>query len=170
MRYLWFAAFVGVVIVANVLTDAYGLVNVLGLTATAGTWVAGLAFLIRDELHESAGRHTVAVAILTGAALSAALSPALAIASAAAFLLSESADWGIYAPLRRRSRIGAALLSNTAGALVDTAVFLLLAGFPLDGAPTQVVVKVATTALILIGVRLALPRKPVCAESGGRHA
>ena len=169
-RHLWLIAFIGIIVAANILTDRYGLVTVLGLTATAGTWAAGLAFLVRDELHEAAGHRTVAAAILAGAALTALLSPALAVASAAAFLLSETADWGIYTPLRRRSRIGAALLSNTAGALVDTAVFLLLAGFPLDGAPTQVAVKVGTTALVLIGVRLAIPRQPMRAESGGRHA
>ena len=169
-RALWFTAFAGVVIAANVLTDTLGLVTLLGLTATAGTWVAGFGFVVRDELHEVAGRHTVAAAILTGAALSAVLSPQLAVASATAFLVSESADWAIYAPLRKKNRMAAALLSNTVGALIDTAVFLLLAGFPLDGAPTQVVVKVGTTALVLIGVRLALPRKPVRAESGGRHA
>lgn len=157
-RALWFAAFVGIVIAANILTDTFGLVTLLGLTATAGTWVAGFGFVIRDELHEVAGRHTVAAAILAGAALSAFLSPQLAVASATAFLVSESADWAIYAPLRKRNRMAAALLSNTVGALIDTALFLLIAGFPLDGAPTQVIVKVGTTTLVLLGVRLAVSR------------
>ena len=168
--HIWFAAFAGVVIAANFLTDTLGLVTLLGLTATAGTWVAGFGFVVRDELHEVAGRHTVAAAILTGAALSAVLSPQLAVASATAFLVSESADWAIYAPMRQRNRMAAALLSNTVGALIDTALFLLIAGFPLDGAPTQVVVKVGTTALVLLGVRLVVSRQSLHTRGGGRDA
>ena len=49
-------ALVGVVVAANVLTNTLGLVSLLGLTATAGTWVAGLSLLARDGLQEVAGR------------------------------------------------------------------------------------------------------------------
>lgn len=154
-----------VVIAANAATDSLGLVHWLGLTATAGTWLAGLAFVARDSLHDSGGVRAVLAVIALGAVLSAALSPRLALASAVAFAIAELADLAIYSPLRRRSRTGAALASNVVGSVVDTVVFLALAGFPLTGAPAQVVVKVAVTSLFVVGGRLALLRHPQRAQS-----
>lgn len=164
------AAFVAIIVAANLLTASFGLVTILGLTATAGTWVAGFAFVARDSLQEAGGTRWVVVAILVGAALSAFASPTLAFASAVAFTFSEAADWAVYTPLRRNHRTAAALLSNTVGSILDTLIFLSLAGFPLTGALTQVVVKVATTSLVVLGVRLAVSRQPVHAAGGGRHA
>ena len=156
-RIAWLLAFAAVIILANLLTSTYGLVTILGLTATAGTWVAGLGFVVRDGLHESGGWRWVAVAIGVGCLLSAALSPRLALASAVAFALSETCDWGVYAPLRRRGRPLAAVTSNVVGSIVDTLAFLLIAGFPLAGAWTQVLIKVAVTTLT-VGVLNALSR------------
>lgn len=143
------AAIVG----ANYLTSTYGLVTWLGLTATAGTWVAGFAFVARDTIHEAGGKRWVVSVIIIGALLSAILSPRLALASGIAFLLSELADFAVYTPLRNRSRTAAAILSNTVGAVVDTIVFLTLAGFPLTGTATQVLVKVGVTTLFVLAVR-----------------
>ena len=56
--------------------------------------------------------------------------PALAVASAAAFAVSELADLLVYQPLRRRRFLRAVLASDTVGAPLDTVVFLALAGFP----------------------------------------
>lgn len=165
------ASMLAVILAANALTVAVGLVTVAGLTATAGTWVAGLAFVARDWLHDAGGRKWVVAAIVLGAILSAILSPAIAVASAVAFTVSEMADWAVYSPLRHRSRIGAALASNTVGAVLDSLLFLAIAGFPLAGAGTQTVVKVATTTAIVtgLGVRRALLRQPD-RSGGGRHA
>ena len=171
MRYLPAAAFVTIVIAANAATNTLGLVHWLGLTATAGTWIAGFALVARDSIHDTLGRRWIAAAILAGAAISATFSPALALASAVAFAASESADWAIYAPLRRRGRTAAALASNAVGAVVDSVLFLAIAGFPLSAAWTQTVVKIGTTSLLVIGVSLiALLRQPVRVVSGGRNA
>ena len=60
-------------------------------------------------------------AILVGSALSAALAPpALVIASAAAFLLSEFADLAVYTPLARRRLIAAVVASGAVGLVVDS--------------------------------------------------
>ena len=167
-RILSLAALVGAVVAANALTNSLGLVTWLGLTATAGTWVAGFAFLARDGLHEWGGRRWVLAGILIGAVLSALLSPMLALASAVAFTVSELADYAVYSPLRRSGWARASIASNVVGSVVDTVLFLWIAGFPLDGTLTQVVVKVGTTTAVVLGVRLALLRKPVRASSGGR--
>lgn len=151
----FFAAFVGCVLAANWLTDRYGFVPVgFGLSATAGTYAAGLSFGVRDALHELAGRRVVALAICVGAVLSALVSPSLALASGVAFLVSEFADLAVYAPLRRRRWVAAVVASNLVGAVVDTVVFLHLAGFPVsDALAGQVVGKtlMILPALVLVG-------------------
>ena len=165
-----FLVFVGVVVAANWLTNQFGMVTVFGLTATAGTWLAGFGFVARDALHEKAGRRWVLAAIAVGAVLSAVLSPRLAVASAAAFAVSELADWAVYSPLRRRGRVAAAIASNAVGAVVDTLLFLALAGFPLSGTLTQVVIKVGVTTLFVAGVSVAVSRKPLHSAGGEGHA
>lgn len=159
------ATFVAVVVGANLMTAHWGLVTWLGVTATAGTWLAGFAFVTRDWLQERAGRRWVLVAIAVGALLSAVFSPRLALASGTAFALSELADLAVYTPLRQRSRLAAALVSNTVGAFVDTVAFLLLAGFPLSALPGQMLIKVGTTTLF-IGGSHALLRQPVRQRGG----
>lgn len=126
-------AYLGCIVAANWLTARYGFVPVgFGLMATAGTYMAGLAFVARDAVQDTSGRIAVLVALLVGAGLSwFASTPHLAVASAAAFGLSEIVDMVVYTPLRRRGYVRAALASNLVGSIVDTFVFLKLAGFGL---------------------------------------
>lgn len=153
------AAFLACILAANFVTSRFGLVPVgFGLVATAGTYFAGLTFVLRDSLHDMAGRGWTLAVIGAGAVLSFLVAdPRIAAASAAAFLLAEVADLLVYAPLRRRGYIRAAVASNIAGALVDTLVFLTVAGFPVAAAaPGQIVGKLLVTAaavLVVLGVR-----------------
>jgi uncharacterized PurR-regulated membrane protein YhhQ (DUF165 family) len=126
-------AFAATVLAANLATTRYGLLPVgFGLTATAGTYLAGASFVARDTVQDVGGRRLVALALAVGACLSWALSaPAIATASVTALLLSEVADLAIYTPLRARGYIRAAVASNLAGSVVDSVVFLTVAGFPL---------------------------------------
>ena len=79
---------------------------------------------------------------LAGAALSALLAPpALVIASAVAFLLSEFADLAVYTPLARRGLVLAVVASGMAGLVVDSIVFLWLAFGSLEFLPGQTVGK-----------------------------
>lgn len=120
------------IVAANWLTSHYGLVPMgFGLSATAGTYAAGLALLLRDVVQDTAGWRWVLAGIASGAALTAVLSPALAVASTVAFLLAELLDMGVYTPLREGGWARAALLSGVVGAIVDTYAFLALAGFPI---------------------------------------
>ena len=144
------AGFLTTVVTANALTAHYGLIPVgLGLTATAGTAAAGMTLLARDWVHHNAGRTAVLSCIGVGAALSAAWAgPRLALASAAAFLLSELADLLVYQRIRRHGWTAAALASNTIGTPVDTVLFLALAGFPIWAAlPGQLWVKAIATLI-----------------------
>lgn len=172
MSYRSAAAFIAVVVATNWITNTLGVVSWLGVAATAGTWLAGFGFVARDAVHEALGVRWVVGCILAGAAISAAFSPSLALASGVAFLLAELADLAVYQPLRRRGLVRAALASNLAGSIVDSIAFLAIAGFPLALVWSQVAIKYATTTafvLLLWGCRVVL-RQPVHAAGGGRHA
>jgi uncharacterized PurR-regulated membrane protein YhhQ (DUF165 family) len=162
------AAFISTILAANYVTSEYGMVPVgFGLAATAGTYLAGLAFILRDLVQDLAGRRAVIAVIAVGAALSYAVSdPFIATASAAAFLLSESADFAVYTPLRKRGYVRAAVASNIVGAVVDTIVFLSIAQFPLRQAfAGQMVGKIMVTLVVVVLVAAArvLRKRPAVA-------
>jgi uncharacterized PurR-regulated membrane protein YhhQ (DUF165 family) len=153
-RLLAFVSFVACVVAANVMTARLGLM----LGVTAGTFTAGLALLVRDWLDEVAGWRWILGAIAVGAGLSFAMTPGyrLALASGLAFTLSELVDWSVYRPLRHRGWVPAAVASNIVGALVDSTLFLAVAGFPLwPGIPVQTAVKGAVTTAFVVLVVVA---------------
>jgi uncharacterized PurR-regulated membrane protein YhhQ (DUF165 family) len=169
------AAYVASIVAANWLTSRFGMVPVLpGLLVTAGTYAAGAALLLRDAAQDAAGRAAVLAAIAVGGVMSWLLaSPALAVASVTAFLVAELADMAVYTPLRRRGWARAVLVSNIVGAVLDTVVFLWLAGFGLSiaGVAGQLVGKVAWATILPVSavvaireVRRAVPRDAIHTE------
>jgi len=113
-----------------------------GLMAPSGVIMAGAALVLRDLVQRRLGATTSSLAILVGAVLSAMLAPpALVVASAAAFLLSEFADLAVYTPLVRRGLIVAVVASSVVGLVVDSIVFLWLAFGSLDFLLGQIVGK-----------------------------
>lgn len=161
------AAFLGCILAANYVTTEYGMVPVgFGLMATAGTYFAGLTFVLRDTVQDGLGKAWTAFLIVLGAVLSYAVAdPFIALASGVAFLAAEAADLAIYTPLRRRGYVRAAIASNVVGAVLDTVLFLWIAGFPIAGAwQGQVVGKLSITlavVLMVVGVRGAVSRESV---------
>lgn len=118
--------------------------------APSGVLMVGLALVLRDLVQRRLGLAWAAGAILAGAALSALLAPpALVMASAAAFLVSEAADLAVYTPLQRRGLVTAVAASSLAGLVVDSLVFLLLAFGSLDFLAGQVLGKLWMVVLAL---------------------
>jgi uncharacterized PurR-regulated membrane protein YhhQ (DUF165 family) len=157
--------YVATIFAANWLIQHVGIVPVgFGLMAPAGVFAAGLALTLRDIVQATLGRAAVIAAILIGAALSYLVSPAFAVASGVAFLVSELADLAVYTPLTRRSWLGAIALSNTVGLVIDSVLFLWLAFGSLEFLAGQVVGKAWMTLLAV--VLLAGGRRAVLA----RHA
>ena len=157
MRWLRLAAplaFLACILAANYATGHYGLIPVgLGLYATAGTFFAGATFVLRDTVQDQSGRAAVVGLIVVGALLSGLLAPPrIALASGIAFLVAELADLVVYTPLRKRGYIRAALASNFVGSVVDTIVFLLVAGFPIMAFPGQLLAKMTVTGVVVLGV------------------
>ncbi len=135
-----FAAYVAVIVGANWMIGHVGTpipgAHVLpvgfGLEAPSGVYLAALAFVARDVLQRVGGAKAGVAAILVGAGISAFVASAhLALASGATFLLSETCDFLIYTPLQKRNFPLAVVASGVVGDLVDSTVFLTLAGIPL---------------------------------------
>jgi queuosine precursor transporter len=121
-----------------------------GLMAPSGVVMIGLALVLRDVVQRRLGFAAALGAVVAGAALSALLAPpAIVVASAAAFLLSELADLLVYTPLQRRSFVLAVVLSSLIGLVVDSAVFLYLAFGSLDFLLGQIVGKAWMVLLAL---------------------
>jgi uncharacterized PurR-regulated membrane protein YhhQ (DUF165 family) len=99
-----------------------------GLMAPSGVVMIGAALVLRDLVQRRLGVRYGLAAIFVGAILSAALAPAsLVIASTAAFLFSELADFAVYTPLAQRRLVAAVAASSLAGIVIDSLVFLWLA-------------------------------------------
>lgn len=136
---------------ANWAIATFGLVPVgFGLMAPAGVYFVGAAFTLRDLAQERVGKRGILAAVVVGAALSAFVSPQFALASGAAFLLSELADFAVYTPLRRRNWIGAVAASNAVGLVIDSALFLWLAFGSLAFLAGQIVGKAEMTVLAIV--------------------
>ena len=152
---IWLAAFIATIPAANWLIHNWGtvcpdicLVPVgFGLMAPSGVVMAGLALCLRDLVHRQMGPLWSVAGILVGAALSFFVaSPHVAVASAVAFLLSELADFAVYAPLARKRFFTAMLLSGAVGLIVDSALFLQLAFGSLEYIEGQLIAKAYAVA------------------------
>lgn len=159
------AAFLACIIGANWALATYGIVPLLGtsLMVPAGVYFAGLTFGLRDAVQELGGRAWTVGLIVIGAALSALIDPAFALASGCAFLLSELADLAVYTPLRDRQWIGAVVASNLVGSVVDSLLFLWLAFGSIEFWQGQVIGKMLMTAVALPIVWFARNRRTAVA-------
>jgi uncharacterized PurR-regulated membrane protein YhhQ (DUF165 family) len=121
-----------------------------GLMAPSGVMMIGVALVLRDLVQRRLGLGVSAGAVLAGAAMSALLAPpALVLASATAFFLSETADLLVYTPLARRRLVAAVVASSLVGLVVDSIIFLWLAFGSLDFLAGQIVGK---TWMVLLSV------------------
>lgn len=175
------AAFLAAIVAANYATSHWGMIPVgFGLTASAGTLFAGLTFGLRDAIHDRHNPWPVITLITVGALISFLMGGSLlriAVASGAAFLLSELADMAVYQPLERRGQYRAVLASNVVGAVIDTVLFLSIAApvfeqlsggaFSVAGSvPGQLVGKFAMTAVALVALKMWRMQTPVNDLSG----
>lgn len=98
-----------------------------GMFLTAGSLVCGSTFVLRDLADRRVGNKVV-FATLFATAITAAMSAQLAAASGVAFLLSEMVDMAVFRrwPGSFKARVVA---SSIIGTPIDSAVFMLMAGF-----------------------------------------
>jgi queuosine precursor transporter len=170
-------AYIATIPAANLLVTHYGAVPVgFGLMAPAGVFMVGLALVLRDLVHEWAGRKAVLAAIAAGVGLSYLLAPpALATASAAAFGVAELADMAVYSPLRKQGLLLALAVSNAVGLVVDSLLFLQIAFGSQEFLWGQIVAKTQMTLLAAALLTFWVARKravnpPEIQECGCRLA
>ena len=121
-----------------------------GVMAPSGVLMVGLALVLRDIVQRRLGPLAGLGAIAAGALISAMLAPpAIVLASVAAFLLSELADFAVYTPLQRRRFVTAVFASSVIGLVVDSLVFLHLAFGSLDFLAGQIIGKAWMVLLAL---------------------
>ena len=132
-----------------------------GYTAPSGVLLIGLALAARDYVQEQFGKKATILAILVGIIISYLVNPDVATASAAAFALSELADFAIYTRIRRRSKPLAIATSGTIGGIIDSLIFLQIAFGSTMFWQGQVIGKtaVALTAAIIIKIAHDLPKR-----------
>tara|TARA_R110000822_G_scaffold65505_2_gene160285 strand:- start:75 stop:452 length:378 start_codon:yes stop_codon:yes gene_type:complete len=87
----------------------------------------GLIFVARDFAQREIGHKVIGAMIVAGAISYFMADPYVAIASVAAFAISEAADWGIYTFTKKpfKQRI---LLSSLVSTPLDSVVFLAIIG------------------------------------------
>ena len=145
--------------VALIVTVNYGFSVVPLVKLPDGTmWpplslVVGFIFVVRDFAQREIG-HKVLLAMLVGAALSYVMAdPYVAVASAAAFLVSEVADWLVYS-LTKRPLSQRIIYSSLLSAPLDSAVFLFGIGhFSIAGVLTMTASKLVGAFIVWWMVR-----------------
>ena len=90
--------------------------------------VVGFIFVLRDYAQREIGHYILFATAVAGVLTWFMVDPAIAAASITAFILSETADWGVYSFLRRplSQRI---LISAMFAVPLDTLAFQYLAGY-----------------------------------------
>ena len=120
------------------------------LMAPSGVIMVGLALVLRDLVQRRLGKLWALGAIVVGALLSALIAPqALVLASGAAFLVSELADFAVYTPLQKKRLVLAVFMSGVVGLVVDSILFLQLAFGSLEFLSGQIIGKTWMIVLAL---------------------
>lgn len=120
--------------------------------------VVGFIFVLRDYAQREVGHYILFATALAGVLTWFMVDPAIAAASITAFILSETADWGVYSFLRRplSQRI---LISSMIAVPLDTLAFQYLAGYLTPAAFATEIVSKAFGVLVVWYLLRARDRK-----------
>jgi uncharacterized PurR-regulated membrane protein YhhQ (DUF165 family) len=170
MKFSLAALYVALAILANWLASKYVVhVPFTPYLAPAGVYAIGGILVLRDWFQQLAGLRwslalvyvAGAVSYLAGEAFGWTALQKIALASVAAFTVSETIETAVFTPLRKRHLTVGVALSATIGNAIDSYIFLALAGLlpffwgQFWGKTEMIAVGVALTA----GRRVAFPAK-----------
>jgi len=128
--------YVGLAVLANWLASRYIVrVPFTDYLAPAGVFCIGAILVLRDWLQQLAGLAWTLILVLIGGGASYLIGEAagwtslrkIAVASLAAFVVSETVEAAVFTPLRRRHLTAGVALSATVGNAIDSWLFLTLA-------------------------------------------
>jgi uncharacterized PurR-regulated membrane protein YhhQ (DUF165 family) len=134
MKWYLALAYVGLAVLANWLAAKWTVPVGFGLLAPAGVWAIAFVLVIRDWLNQLSAKLSVAL-IPVASILSYGVAEAagwsglqkIAIASVAAFCLSELVEFCVFAPIRKHKFTLGVALSGSVGLVLDSYVFLAIA-------------------------------------------
>lgn len=126
--------YIGLAVLANWLASRYVWPVGFGYLAPAGVWAIGGVLVLRDWLNQLDTKLSLAL-IPVASGLSYGIGEMagwaslqkIALASVAAFVISETVEWAVFAPIRKRSLTVGVALSGSVGIALDSYVFLSLA-------------------------------------------
>jgi uncharacterized PurR-regulated membrane protein YhhQ (DUF165 family) len=149
MRIPYTALYIALIVFVNWAFDYLPKVQIAnGIWWPPMTVAVGFVFVVRDFAQREIG-HYILVAMAIGVTLSYGLAgQVIALASAAAFLISELADWAVYSftrmPLSQRI-----LWSSIISTPIDTFVFLsMIDAFTITGAAVKTLSKLVGAAVV----------------------
>jgi queuosine precursor transporter len=130
----WTVSYVASILAVNWLFAPSQLVEGVTFWKTAGgdlflaNLIVGAVFVLRDYAQREIGHRILLATLIAGLMTYLTVDPAIAIASLVAFVISETADWGVYSFWKKslQSRI---LVSSLIAIPLDTVVFQHLAGY-----------------------------------------
>jgi queuosine precursor transporter len=130
----WTASYVIAILAVNWLFAPSQLVE--GVTFWKTAWgdlllanlVVGAVFVLRDYAQREVGHRILLATVLAGVLTYMMVDPAVAVASLVAFVISETADWGVFSFWKKslQTRI---LVSSLIAIPLDTVVFQHLVGY-----------------------------------------
>lgn len=125
---MWTAAYVISIVLVNWLFVAVPPLATPFGDLYLATLVVGAVFVLRDYAQREIGHMVLLATLAAGIITWYMTSPALAIASLTAFVISEMADWGVFSFTRRplQNRI---LISSLISIPLDSLAFLHLSGY-----------------------------------------
>ncbi|GAB6179915.1 hypothetical protein JCM14036_12340 [Desulfotomaculum defluvii] len=124
------------IITANIISSTFAPVAIGPFLISLGTFLIGTTFVLRDLVQNRYGRKKIYLVIGVAMILSAVSSHllkesyAIVLASAAAFLVSETTDTEIYSRLKVPMAVRV-FWSGFAGGILDSSVFVILGLSPL---------------------------------------
>tara|TARA_R100001594_G_scaffold98341_1_gene132756 strand:- start:119 stop:583 length:465 start_codon:yes stop_codon:yes gene_type:complete len=127
MKFNFTAFYIILIVLVNWGFTVVPLIPILGEMFPPMSLAVGLIFVLRDFAQREIGHKVIGVMLVGGLLSWFMADPFVAVASVTAFLISESADWGIYTWTKKpfAQRI---LISSIVSTPIDSAVFLAMIG------------------------------------------
>jgi len=121
------ACYIASIVIVNWLFLALQGFPVLGAYFPPAVLFVGLVFIARDYSQREIGHYVLVATLAAGLITYFTATPAIALASVTAFLISETIDWAIFT-ITKRPLSQRILLSSAVAVPADTIAFLYLVG------------------------------------------
>lgn len=148
-KWIWSFLYLASILLANYMVVKFGIVKFFGIMFPAGAVLIGLTFSFRDFVQRHFGHYKVWIFMILATVITYLFNQNVAVASVAAFLISEAVDWAVFVFLKKdlKWRI---VVSNLFSTPLDSIIFVTIAfGWNFDAIWGQTIVKYLFGLLVL---------------------